>query len=97
LQECLDVVGIASLSLSTSVRPNDGQHPAAGIVIGAMASTCVEKHESLVVQDSLHLGKPDAARRPSHLLDQFLPAAHESSSGSSGSSPLGVGVATPSS
>ena len=62
-----------------------------------MASTCVEKHDSLVAQEGLHLSKPDAAQRPPHLLDQFLPAAHESSSDSSVSSSLGVGVATPSS
>src|SRR5437870_613643 len=76
--------------------PNHSQRPTAGIVIGAMAPTCVEQHESLMAQERLHLGKPDAPRRPPHLLDQFLPLAQESSSDSSVTSSLSVGAATPS-
>jgi hypothetical protein len=45
----------------------DGQHAAVCPVVGAMAAPLIEKHKTLLPQQSFYLAEPNLVRRVSHL------------------------------
>ena len=61
------------------MRHDDGDEPAIGPMIGAMASPLIEQHEALMTQESIHLREANSTGRIPHSIDEFGPPAHNRS------------------
>jgi hypothetical protein len=58
------------------MRHHNRDESAINMMICAMASSLIEKHEALVTQECLHLREPDRAGRIAHLLKELGALTH---------------------